>query len=79
MESEEAITLKLSKAHALVLYSYLGRSSEKGGASFEDPAEQRALWDLECILESKLEDVLASDYQARLANALKEIRGAPET
>ena len=46
--------MELSHDEALVLIDWLFRFNAAENNAFEDQAEQRVLWDLECRLESKL-------------------------
>ena len=60
---------------ALVLLALVGRINEgEEGIPFQDQAEQRALWDLESLLESVVPNVVAEDFQAALQQARERLR-----
>jgi hypothetical protein len=59
---------------ALVLFELLQRFSETGKLEIEDPAEERALWNLCCLLESQVFDVLPTDYVTALQQARDRLR-----
>ena len=54
MPADGAVTLTLTHDEALVLHDLLQRFSASGGLTLEDQAEQRALWNLACLLEREL-------------------------
>lgn len=66
--------LGLSHDHWLVLFDLVGRLNEQEAVEFEDQAEQRALWDLEAVLESMLPEVVARDYGDRVDAARDRLR-----
>lgn len=69
------VTIELTIDEALVLFDWLERSGDfLGPSAFEDQAEQRVLWDLESLLESKLNEHLATDYAHRLLEARRRVR-----
>ena len=41
---------------------------------FQDQAEQRVLWNIECDLETKINEVFADGYLEVLAKARNEVR-----
>ncbi len=49
--AEEEVTIPLTVAEAVVLGELLWRYSTTGQLTVEHPAEQQALWNLECLLE----------------------------
>lgn len=67
------VDLSLENAEALVLFEFLARSSERRPPSYliEHQAEQRILWDLQAMLESRLVEPLRADYDelVRVARA----------
>jgi len=71
---DESIAVVLRRDQALVLSDWLPRSSELGQpAPFEDQSEQRALWDLDALLESALDSAVAHDYAQQMkATRLRE-------
>ena len=73
------MVIELSEDEALVLDSWLSRFNsqelENGDVRiFEDQAEQRVLWDIECMLERQLAAPLAADYLDQLAAARAAVR-----
>jgi hypothetical protein len=76
------ITLEFTHDEALVLYEVLARAHQgklpwrESTYRIEDQAEQRVLWDVEAMLESILPDVVAPDYDVRLAAARDAVRDA---
>jgi hypothetical protein len=70
----ERITLELTGAEALVLFELLTPVDNAEALSFEDPAEQQVLWNIEGQLESKLVAPLDPSYQELLAEARKLVR-----
>ncbi|MBA3456815.1 MAG: hypothetical protein H0T42_27245 [Deltaproteobacteria bacterium] len=77
MENAKVI-VELSSDQALVLYDWLARFNAARSHAFEDQAEQRVLWDLECTLESMLAAPLASNHDELLAAARARIRDPNE-
>lgn len=67
------VKVELSNAEALVLYDLLARESRRDASSYaiEHQAEQRVLWDIEAVLESRLTEVVSPRYDelVRLARA----------
>ncbi|SDZ31930.1 hypothetical protein SAMN04487866_1411 [Thermoactinomyces sp. DSM 45891] len=71
---ESKITIGLSPEEAIVFYDWICRFNEEEYTEFEDQAEQRVLWDIESILESKLAAPLNSKYDDLLQVARSKIR-----
>lgn len=69
----EDIQIVISSDEALVLFALVARLNGSDLA-FEDPAEQRVLWDLESALESALASVVANDYDERLSQSRDRVR-----
>ncbi len=78
MASEDRMTLELSHDEALVLLDWVQRFNTGGNAAFEDQAEQRVLWDLECRLESKLAEVFDPNYRELVVAARVRVRDTEE-
>ena len=73
MEGE--IIIRVSRDEALVLSSWLRRTTEAGQpVPFEDQAEQRVLWDLDATLESGLDEVVSDRYREHLDLARRRVR-----
>lgn len=68
------ITVELSRQEALVLFEYLRRCDDNGEHVFADQAEQRVLWNLECVLQPQLVEVFAPNYGELLKAAWDELR-----
>ncbi|MBK7715617.1 MAG: hypothetical protein IPI38_09365 [Gemmatimonadetes bacterium] len=74
MPADGAVTLTLTHDEALVLHDLLQRFSASGGLTLADQAEQRALWNLACLLERELVEPLSPDHAAALAAARQMLR-----
>lgn len=78
MESKpDKISIELTANEALVLFEYLRRSDDEGTYRFVDQAEQRVLWNLECLLEP-LVPVLDPNYADLLKQAWADTRDDEE-
>jgi hypothetical protein len=71
---EETVTLRLTPDEALVLFDFLQRFDATDTLSIDDPAEQRALWNLSCLLERELTEPFLPDYAEHLAAARDRLR-----
>jgi hypothetical protein len=69
------ITLRLTRAQALVLFEFLGRESEgeQQQLTIAHPAEQHVLWLVEGQLEKLLDEVLDANYRDLLNKARDEV------
>lgn len=77
--AEKTVTLRLTRAQALVLFDWLCRSDSAESFVFEDSAEQQVVWTVEGQLESSLVEPLAENYERLLDEARREVRaGAGE-
>lgn len=75
MGEQDAVHLSIPRDHALVLLDWLARtSSAEHPVDFDDQAEQRALWDLEALLETLLPETVAADYRDRVGAARSRVR-----
>lgn len=73
------VKVEFSNDEALVLFEYLARTNENTTEDqFDDQAEQRVLWDLECILKKQLTEPLLSNYDQLLSEARSKIRDPKE-
>ncbi len=69
------LNLELTKNEALVLFEFLGRFNENDRKElFEDQAEERIMWDLECLLEKQLSEPFRKDYQKIIEKAREQVR-----
>lgn len=76
-EEEGGVKVMLSRDEALVLFDWLTRFNAKPQA-FADQAEQRVLWDLQCLLESTLVEPLRKSYPSLLAEARRRTRDSSD-
>lgn len=74
MTIDGAVPLALTHDEALVLHDLLQRYSVSGVLTLEDQAEQRALWNLACLLERELVEPLSPGYAGALAAARQRLR-----
>ncbi len=72
------LAIELSHDEALVLHDWLRRFHQRTAEPFEDQAEQRVLWNLECVLEKALPEVLDPRYEILLAAWRARVRDAIE-
>ena len=75
--AEADFNLALTGDEALVLFEWVTRFNASD-PSFEDQAEQRALWNLEASLERHLVAPLSDNYTARLSEARARVRDPVE-
>ena len=68
------VSVELSGDLAIVLLALAARLNERQEVVFEDQAEQRALWDLESILESVVPSVVSNDFVEALQAARVRLR-----
>ena len=72
---DNQLNISLTKDEAIVLFEFLGRFNEKEDDNlFEDQAEQRVLWDIECILEKELVEPFQENYARILELARENVR-----
>lgn len=74
MANEDLVRIELTSDEALVLFEFLQRFSESDKLVLEDQAEQRALWNLTCILEKELAQPFAVNYGELLSQARDRLR-----
>jgi hypothetical protein len=67
------VTLTLSEDEALVLFAWIHRFNESE-QQFEDQAEQRVLWDVECLLEKQVDALFDPAYRQLLLAARERVR-----
>lgn len=68
------LSIDLSGDFALVLLALVARLNQSDDLVFEDQAEQRALWDLESLLESVLPTVVSVDFVSAVEAARSRLR-----
>ncbi|MFT6867845.1 MAG: hypothetical protein ACJA08_002690 [Cyclobacteriaceae bacterium] len=77
--SDEKVNIQLTKDEAIVLFKFLGRFNKNNDSNrFEDQAETRVLWDIECILEKELSEPFRADYQEIVKKARESVRDDKE-
>ena len=74
-DSEEKVIIELSKSEALVLFEFLYRTSDDDSLTMADQAEQRALWNLESVLEKALAEPFLPNYKELLDQAKERVKG----
>ena len=76
----EKVTLTLSRDESLIFHNWLVNfiARTRGGENFEDQAEQRVLWDIEVMLEDKLDELLRTEYRELLEAAWARVRDSTE-
>jgi len=71
----EFVNLKLTKNESLVLFEFLARLNDENRKEiFADQAEERVLWDIECLLEKELVEPFSKDYIKLIKKARDEVR-----
>lgn len=68
------ISITLSKPEAMVLLEWLARFNQERNPAFVDQAEERALYDLEALLEKEIPETFRDDYGALLSAAREAVR-----
>jgi hypothetical protein len=70
-EQDDTVTVRLSKAEALVIFEFLAREAEAEVESLRivHPAEMNALWRIEAQLETTLPEILLPNYGDVLRDA----------
>lgn len=74
MSTTDPVPVFLTADEALVLHELLQRFSITGSLLLEDQAEERALWNLCCLLESRLAEPFSGSYAEALQAARKRLR-----
>ena len=60
--SSDHVVLRLERHEALVLFEWLAWIESHGKATFQHPAEEKVLWNIEGQLESSLHEPFLPDY-----------------
>ena len=73
--SEDDIQISLTKDEALVLFEMLSRFSDKEKLNIEHRSEERALWNLNCLIEKQLVEPIKENYLELLHAARERLKG----
>lgn len=78
MDDDTEVVVKLTGDEAPVLFEWLTRFDTTNSFEnvIEDQAEQRALWNLTCLLERELVAPFQTDYDLRVEEARVRLRDA---
>lgn len=71
---QDPVTLTLTADETLVLFAFLQRFEQEETLRIKDQAEERALWNLNCLLERELVEPFLTDYAERVATARERLR-----
>ncbi|WP_205679059.1 hypothetical protein [Aquisphaera insulae] len=74
----EPVRLQLTHDEALVLFEFLTRFQDEDSLVIRNQAEQRALWNLQALLETSLVDPFKPDYEALVVAARDRLRDPAE-
>ena len=74
----EAVRLELTADEALVVFEFAFRYSDTDTSTAVEQAEQRALWNLQCLFERQLIEPFRPDYAALLAAARDRLRDSQQ-
>jgi hypothetical protein len=74
----DPVHLELTADEALVLFEFLSRFSDTESLVIVDQAEQRALWNLLCLLETQLVEPFRPDYRELIRLARNRLRDPVE-
>jgi len=72
----DEVAIKLTKDEAWVLFEFVQRFSDTDNLTIEDQSEQRALWNLCCILEKSLHQDEDIEYRAFINQCRMRLRDA---
>ena len=71
--SEKHLQISLTNDEALVLFELLSRFSDSDKLTIEHQSEERALWNLNCLLEKELVEPFKSNYDELLQAARENL------
>ncbi|MFZ5828459.1 MAG: hypothetical protein ACOY3P_00135 [Planctomycetota bacterium] len=74
----EPVHLELTGDEALVLFDFLQRFDDEQTLAIRDQAEERALWNLHCLLQKQLVEIFCPNYDVLLAAARDRLRDCAE-
>jgi hypothetical protein len=67
------LKIELTIAEAIVLNDFIENSTELNAALASNPAAQRALWNLQCLLAQQLTEPFIDDYPKVLAESIQAL------
>jgi hypothetical protein len=70
----DPVHIELSGDEALVLFAFLQRFDDEGTFGIVDQPEERALWNLHGLLESRLTELFHPDYTTLVSAARDRLR-----
>ncbi len=68
------VEIKLTKDEALVLFDFVSRFSNDDKLSIQDQSEERALWNLTCVLEKQLVEPFSTEWDKIVEAARNRLR-----
>jgi hypothetical protein len=68
------VRLELTSDEALVLFEFLRHFDDENTLAIRDQAEERALWNLHCLLQKQVVEIFDPDYKTLLAMARSRLR-----
>ena len=74
----QAVNLELTEDEALVLFGFLARFDSNEKLTIVDQAEERVLWNLHCLLQKHLVEIIDPNYQALIEAARNRLRDPKE-
>jgi hypothetical protein len=77
-EPNESVSIRLTRAEALVLFEWLARLDANKSLPVEDASEELVLWRIEGQLESALVEPLRPNYREAVEAARSEVRGSQQ-
>ena len=79
MNTNQKVKIELTNDEALVFYEWLASNHKKPenfkGIVEKDSAEERVLWDIECILETVLVAPFKENYDELVEQSRKRVLG----
>lgn len=76
--SNNEVTLSFTSDEALVIFEMMSRFSDTDKLTIEHQSEERALWNLCCLLESELVEPLMENYNELLQEARERLKDEVE-
>jgi len=76
--SEEDIKISLTKDEALVLFEMLSRFSDTDKLNIEHQSEERALWNIKCLIEEIIVEPFKDNYIELLQAARERLKDEVE-